>query len=305
MPTADRSLIVAIVGTSFSGSTLANLILGAHPDVFAGGELSALVLRHNHEAITCSSCGPACVHWTRETRSAVSRDNIYRLTKDLFKKNIIVDSSKSVDWFVDVLGRAGNAGFSPSYVLMVKHPIRYLASCMVNIAGASPRSIRRKLLNRLAIVSRRAAVIDEWINDLDRFYSSFFRNQARDLGGATFHVLHYERLIEDPSRALSPLLASLGLTFRPLMTAYYETEFHQIAGNAGATFQLKREWAPGNEGMPNFRRKFYEENRSLKIDNKFMDVFSAAELALLKSHPVVRRLTEELGYNHPAMPYRV
>jgi hypothetical protein len=301
----NRPRIIAIVGTSFSGSTIANLIFGAHPDIHAGGELSALVLQRNQEGGSCSSCGFGCVHWNEEARASVSEDNLYSLITGLFKKQIITDSSKSVQWFGDVLSRRENAAFSPVYVLMIKHPIRYLASCLVNIDSFSRSSIRGGPIERILALQRKARLLERWTSDLEQFYDNLFRNIPRDIGNDAFHALHYERLVGNPSNALSPILASLGLSFHPAMDAYYDCDFHQIGGNAGAVFQVDRRWSPGNEGMPAFRREFYERTRGLKIDNKFESVFSPREIAKLKSNSAIKRLVEKLGYNKSTMPFPI
>jgi hypothetical protein len=210
-----------------------------------------------------------------------------------------------MQWFNDVLGRRENAVFSPLYVLMIKHPIRYLASCLVNIESPHRGSVRGGPIGRMLASRSKAKLLETWVGDLEQFYDNLFHNIPRDVGNEGLHSLHYERLIESPSSALSPILASLGLSFHPAMDAYYNCEFHQIGGNAGPIFQLGRRWSPGNEAMPAFRRAFYEGNRGLKIDNKFESVFSAQEISSLKSNPAVKRLVEKLGYNKSTMPFPI
>jgi hypothetical protein len=299
----DRPRVVAIVGTSYSGSTLANLILGSHPDIYAGGELSTLVLQRNTDAAACSSCGRECIHWTADARASASEESIYQLSQQIFGKNIIVDSSKSVRWTSNVLSKPGNALFEPVFVLMIKHPIRYLASCFVNIE--TPKGPYKSLVDRISRSYKKKSILDRWLDDLDRFYSEFFTSLPREIGGAPLHLLHYERLIENPSGALAPILASLGLRFVPSMERYSENEFHQIAGNAGAIFQLNRRWVPDNKEMASFRRSFYETGPRLKIDDKFKHVFSTREMRELLRHRIVQKLIENLGYNNTAMPFPV
>jgi hypothetical protein len=298
--------VVAVLGTSFSGSTLLNLILGAHSQIYAGGEMIGLLL-HRHKALSgsCTSCGLDCEYWSDDARGGVQKDNIYRLTERIFGKSIIVDTSKSVDWFNEILHSGENVEVRPIYVLMVKHPIRYLASCMINIGTAQPIPRRRTLLSRLSSAHDRKAVLEQWISELSQYYESFLLNLPRDLGGAAFHVVHYEKLVDNPRRAVSPLLETLGLQYEPQLDDFYSASFHQIGGNNGAVYQTKRNWNGGDEGVPEFRRKFYEENRALKIDNKYRDTLTGLEIQLLKFNRTVQRLCDRLGYNHPDMPFAI
>lgn len=307
MATADHDLrVVAVLGTSFSGSTLLNLILGAHSQIYAGGEMIGLFLNRNKALSgSCTSCGLGCAYWNRDARNAAQKGNLYRLTARIFDKRIIVDSSKSIEWFKDTVHNGENVGVVPSYVLMVKHPIRYLASCIINIAGARPHTPYKNLLGRIRGAYNRKALLDQWLAELADFYENFFLNLPRDIGDAAFQVLHYERLVADPRCALSPLLKSFGLDYEPQLDDFYGADFHQIGGNNGAIYQTKRNWNGGDKDLPEFRRKFYEGNRALKIDNKYQNTLSSAEIEWLKSNSTLERLCERLGYNDPHMPFAI
>src|ERR1700751_3026531 len=116
----DRIDVIGILGTSFSGSTLLNLMLGAHPSIYAGGELSALILNRGDPAIaSCTACGVACRYWTETRRSEGTKANLYTTVQQIFGKRIIVDSSKSIDGFKEVLASPGHGHCVPSYVLIV------------------------------------------------------------------------------------------------------------------------------------------------------------------------------------------
>jgi hypothetical protein len=298
--------VVCVLGTSFSGSTLLNLVLGAHPAIYGGGELVGLLLnRDKPGAGSCTSCGLECRHWDRSSRHAVTKGNIYRLAERAFAKRVIVDTSKSLDWFDEVLGAGENAGMTASYVLMVKHPIRYLASCAVNIVDLRPRRLPYRALATLGAGWQRQAALSELARDLDEFYRRFFASFAGKIRGSTFHLLHYERLVDSPRQTLGPLLHSLGLGYDPRMDDFYSADHHQIGGNNGAVFQVNHSWGGAEDDIPTARRQFYESTRALRIDDKFRQVFSDAEMSRLMSYPVVRELSERLGYDAPDMPYRI
>ena len=295
--------MIGILGTSFSGSTVLNLMLGAHPEIYAGGELSALILSRGQESVAgCSACGFSCPYWDERARSSVTTANLYREVTRIFRKNWLVDSSKSIDWFNVVLSSAEHRRVTPSYVLMVKHPIRYIASCVANMATHKPRRRSGGIFATLTASRAREAFLDELAEDLYLFYEQFFWCFGKSLGGATFHLMHYERLIGDPPGALTPLLRSLGLSYVPEMGDFFRNEYHQIGGNAGPIYQLGHSWPKGADVAP-VRKSFYEQGAALRIDNKYRELLSEREVARLLAHPVVRKLCERLGYDRADMPF--
>jgi hypothetical protein len=297
--------VIGILGTSFSGSTLLNLMLGAHPKIHAGGELSALVLsRGDESASSCTACGFACRYWNDAARAAVTKANLYREVERIFGKGVIVDSSKSIAWFGETLASDEHRGVSVSYVLMVKHPVRYLASCLANMTPHRPRRRTVGLFDKLSSGRQRQAFLDELVEDLDAFYGQFFWSFGKSVGNATFHLMHYERMVADPRAALAPLLRSLALTFAPEMGDFFHATYHQIGGNAGPLYQLGQGWPKGTR--PNdVRQRFYERGAGLRIDDKYRQLLSDSELTQLLLHPTVRKLCDQLGYDDPRMPFPV
>jgi hypothetical protein len=297
--------VIGILGTSFSGSTVLNLMLGAHPEIYAGGELSALILSRGDETASgCTACGFGCRYWNEAARAAVTKVNVYREVERIFGKPVIVDSSKSIDWFNEVLASDEHHGIDATYVLMVKHPIRYLSSCLTNIASHRPRRAALGMLDRLSPARMRRAFLEELIEDLDGVYDDFFARYARTVAGATFHLMHYERMVADPHAALAPLLRSLALTFVPEMDDFFHSTYHQIGGNAGPVYQLGHGWPKGGEPV-DIRKRFYEAGAALRIDNKYEQLLSDSELTQLLLHPTVRKLCDRLGYDDPRMPFPV
>lgn len=296
--------VIGILGTSFSGSTVLNLMLGAHPEIHAGGELSALILARGEESAgACTACGFACPYWSEEARARVGKASLYREVERIFGKRVIVDSSKSIDWFNEVLASDAHRDVGASYVLMVKHPIRYLASCLANATSHRPRR-GGGLLGKLSPARMRQSFVDELIEDLHDFYHRFFWNFGKAVGSATFHLMHYERMVADPRATLAPLLDSLGLDYAPQMDDFFRATYHQIGGNAGPLYQLGQGWPKGTEPA-DVRKRFYEGGAGLRIDDKYRQIMPEDEVARLRSHPTVRALCDRLGYDDPRMPFPV
>jgi hypothetical protein len=301
----DRIDVIGILGTSFSGSTLLNLMLGAHPSIYAGGELSALILNRGDPAIaSCTACGIECRYWTGTARSEVTKASLYTTVQQVFGKRVIVDSSKSIDWFREVLASPEHEHCVPSYVLMVKHPIRYLASCLTNIWENRSGTHGASLFAKRSIQEERDAFFDEQVELLQAFYQGFFRTLDETAAGATFHLVHYERLVADAHVALMPILGAVSLAHLPQMDDFFRAEFHQIGGNAGPLYQAGQGWPKGHEPSME-RKKFYEASASLRIDDKYRQSLTARELSRLKAHPTVRALCDRLGYDAPDMPFAI
>jgi Sulfotransferase family len=297
--------VIGVLGTSFSGSTVLNLLLGAHPRIYAGGEMIGLVLNRDKPGSgSCTSCGLDCRYWSAAARASVNKNNVYQIADRAFGRQLIVDTSKSAEWFKETVGSSGQVEIA-SYVLLVKHPIRYLASCVVNMGDCRPRDLRRRWLGRMTPGGTRGALIDQLAQDLTAYYRNFFASYTQMIGGCTFHLLHYERLVADPPRALAPLLKSVGLSYDAGMDDFYSADHHQIGGNNGAVYQINRSWQGAEAEIPAFRRAFYEDYRGLRIDEKYRQVFSARELSRLRASPAITELADQLGYDDPAMPFPI
>lgn len=300
----DATKVVAVLGTSFSGSTVFNLLLGAHSRIYAGGEMIGLTQsRHKEFSGSCTSCGLQCQFWNHDCRSAVRKGNLYALSRETFGKSIIVDSSKSLDWFKEMV--VAEPGTKPVFVLMVKHPIRYLSSCVVNIGGSEGGYLRRAKGKYFGADFARKPDLKRWIDDLIAYYGGLLRSLPREIGGAPFHVVHYERMVAMPREAIGPLLETLGVDYETSQDDFYSAEFHQIGGNNGAIFQTKQSWNGGDVDVPTFRREFYQHARGMKIDDKYLNVFSSREMDYLTSHAGLARLTDMLGYGLPDMPFKI
>jgi hypothetical protein len=297
--------VVGIVGTSFSGSTVLNLMLGAHPSIYAGGELSALILGRGDETVAaCSACGFACPYWDETARNAVTKANLYRIIESRFDQRVIVDSSKSIEWFHEVLASEAHRGIAARYILMVKHPIRWVASCLANVTLHEPRQGAGGLLGRLLPSAKRRAFIEEQVNDLAAHYDQLLPQLESARSAGRYHRVHYERFVADSRAAVEPVLQALGLTYVPAMADFSKATYHQIAGNAGPLFQAGQGWPKGTK--PNaVRKKFYEAGAGLRIDDKYQELMSDKEIAWLLSHPVLRDLGPRLGYDDPTMPFPI
>ena len=225
--------VIYIAGTSHSGSTLLDLMLNAHPAIFASGELLKLnrqlkikdARKGTHAPCSCGA--PSlweCRFWsavdrrTRETsgKSLVDLDMldyrdldgasapnvvVFKAMADVSGKSFVVDSSK-------LPGRL-------SYLMRLKDLEIYPVH-LVREPKGQINSVVRKHGGFLKHIFR---------------YELIHEQIRRSLRSVPHSVVHYEDLVRDPKSALQSILQPLGLDFDPRQLDWAEAEKHEVAGN--------------------------------------------------------------------------
>ena len=225
--------VIYIAGTSHSGSTLLDLMLNAHPAIFASGELLKLnrqlkvkdARKGTHAPCSCGA--PSlweCRFWsavdrrTRETsgKSLVDLDMldyrdldgasapnemVFKAVSDVSGKSFVVDSSK-------LPGRL-------SYLMRLKDLDVYPVH-LVREPKGQINSVVRKHGGFLKHIFR---------------YELIHEQIRRALKSVPHSVVHYEDLVRDPKSALQSILQPLGLDFDPRQLDWAEAEKHEVAGN--------------------------------------------------------------------------
>jgi hypothetical protein len=244
--------VIYIAGTSHSGSTLLDLMLNAHPQIFASGE----VLKLNRQLTSKKSrkgtpapcsCGAAslrdCPFWsavdlrTRETsgksltdldmldyrdQNGASAPNavVFKAVADVSGKSFVVDSSK-------LPGRL-------SYLMRLKELDVYPVH-LVREPKGQINSVVRKHGGFLKHIFR---------------YELIHERIRRALKSVPHSVVHYEDLVREPKSTLQSILQPLGLDFDPRQLDWAEAEKHEVAGNhvrfdATSTLVLDEGWKQG------------------------------------------------------------
>jgi hypothetical protein len=225
--------VIYIAGTSHSGSTLLDLMLNAHPAIFAAGE----VLKLNRQLqvkdarrgtrAPCSCGAPSlweCRFWsavdrrTRETSrksltaldmldyrdlDAASASNavVFNAIADVSGRNFVVDSSK-LPGRLYYLMRLKGLDVYP--VHLVREPKGQINSVVRKHGGFFKHIFRYELIHE---------------------------QLRRALRSVPHSVVHYEDLVRDPKAALRSILQPLGLDFDPRQLEWAEAEKHEVAGN--------------------------------------------------------------------------
>jgi hypothetical protein len=284
-----RVKVIAVIGLSYCGSTLLNIIFGSHPRIYGGGELHWLLTgkepNANYKAI-CRICGENCPYWTPEALEAVREDGFYAYIARLFDKEIIVDTSKMPAFFENISGRPSNQKLQFVYVILVKHPVRHIASFIVNLKKEQRKRLR----------SRRDIKLQ--IDTIYEYYENLFLNLGQTFSQGPFCIMQYEKMVFDPALALTPLLDILNLEYNPLMNDCYEQSHHVIGGNSAALYQFKNKWQGETLDMiSTMRQRYYAKKRGIFLDNKYLEALTPDEVKWIQKRKKVHKLFEMLGYD--------
>lgn len=293
MPASTQ--VIAVMGISYCGSTLLNLMLDTHPDIAGVGEVHALLDWFGEGyAKSCATCTEACPQWTPEVVRSLSQEHFYTLMAARLQARTLVDTSKTPQWF-DASTRFQEEGavrFVP--VVMVKHPVRHLASLLLNhlAVHASEEEAATMLKNPVA---RRQAMATLLTRRLIPEYNAILSALPGIFGARPFHVVRYEGLVREPARELTPLLHDLGLAYDVQIPSCYAFPHHYIGGNSGAGYQYhKRDEDIKSPG--GIKEAFYKHTTGIAMDDKYKAVFRDEEVAMLQRDPIVQDVCSKLGY---------
>lgn len=241
----DVLTVIYILGSGHSGSTLLDLILGSHSQIWGCGELQQLPRYVRSEQLTCG-CGaplPSCTFWSAVLEDFQSRSGIEPIRLDLncpswrklFRlpsterqrlaqqysavnytlfqsiasvcgKRIIVDSSKQAQ-------RLYFLSFHPQLAFKVIHLVRDGRAVVNSFIRKYGRSYRWQAIYRWASPNLMAF----WLR----------RRFHRD----NWMQVRYERLARFPEETLRDICRFIGIAYEPTMLQFTKQIHHNIDGN--------------------------------------------------------------------------
>ena len=200
--------ILFIGGSSYSGSTMLDMMLSNSAKGFSVGEVHALFrpFRPHHFKPVCG-CGNAdCVIW--EQIRDEGEEQLYQTVFDKFKNvEYIVDSSKDPFWIEKQSHRLSKQGFKVHHILIWKNPVDFFAS----------------MLKR-----NRTGAMKAWINYY-RLYLSLIGH---------FIPVSYTELATNSSQSLLEICKKSGIDFQLDMQNYWKKKHHTLFGNDSAKIHL-------------------------------------------------------------------
>lgn len=218
--------LIYIAGSSYSGSTLMDLLLGSHPAVESLGEVKkipfvqASVHKGAQAKCNCGSTVSECGFWQQILGTGKAFDEKDpRSNADLFARALafrdrgtVLDNSKNS-------GRAMMLSRSGLFEMNVLHVVRDSRAVVF--------SHRRKAERRTRDDSFRLFPTARHWNRLNlQLAGSFERGSS-----ARYLRVRYEDLVADPAKETGRILEKLGLVWTPQILQFRESCHHGIEGN--------------------------------------------------------------------------
>lgn len=223
----ERHIVMG--GSSFTGSTLFSLVLGALDGFDNVGESDWLtpklgeatndpsLFSNYNDLHQCRLCGPSCEIWTHAFRRDLQsnpEDWYQRIADQMGARNLI--SSEKAPWTIKML----DPDLRNTTLVLFKSPFQHWASF-------SKRPWRKKSMN---------AAMNTW----SRIYSDFL-DEAKyaPKGGKVF--VNLEKFLSKPEANLYRFTEALNVPYDPGILQYWKTQQHYMGGNFSVYERIKKQ----------------------------------------------------------------
>ena len=244
--------LLYIAGSSHSGSTLLDLLLGSHPAIESVGEakkipaVAARIRAGENPLCTCREPVVTCAFWRQVMpadpaelqKNAAANAALFRSALTSGGKQIALDSSKTS-------GRAEMLARSELFDLTLVHLVRDSRA----IAYSNRRKQSRAPAEQQGAY-RLVPSVRGW-----RKLNLRTRRLFRDRPGVRYVPIRYEDLTADPRAELQRVLEAVGLPWEESMLRYREHTHHNIEGN----------------------RMRMETGSAIRADNEYLQAMSASD----------------------------
>ncbi|WP_100655819.1 hypothetical protein [Alteromonas flava] len=276
--------VIAVFGMSYSGSTLLNFMLDCVDGVYGGGELHWLRTQHNDNCnyvAHCTNCKDECPIWTPNACQKAPHDDFYTFVGKQVNSSVIVDTSKTIGWFSQ--RKTFDTNVNLHNFLLTKHPIRHLASFVVN--------------QKLDSESDSSQTIDKAIDAYTQYYDETLEYLSR----RDYQIVHYEDLILRNLETINNILASVGLSIDKDVLDCFKQPHHQIAGNGAAIYMATQKWPSSRQNQPPKKLAQYESKSGVFLDNKYQQVLDEGQIERICSDPRIVKVATILNYELTAV----
>lgn len=201
--------LVNVCGTTRSGTTMLDLMLGNTPDAFSCGEVYAWFRpwRKHHFRIECRCGQRPCPIWERIKDVRESR--FHATVAEKLHVNYVIDSSKELCWLIDTQEWGVANGFKVFKLLLWKNPIDLAYSNW-----------------------KRGTGLTGWRHEFVTYYNKFFQT------GLPFRSVYFNDLVSDPQRKLSEICAAVGMPYFDGKERFWEKQHHHLFGSHGTYKQV-------------------------------------------------------------------
>ncbi len=271
----NSNVTVVIIATAgHSGGTWLNLMLGAHPEIIALGELCHASGCQSLKGL-CSLCGEGCKFWGKFDQQWNADENIFLQLSEFTGKHMFVISS----W-------DSHASHLADERVQVKC-IRLLRNGVATTA-----SYYRKYPNRTF-----AEHAQKWVHDslrVDRWSEQFSKENI--------YVAHYEELL-DNADSLSSICHFLKIDYIEDMREYWKVPQHILGGNRGTLFFMRKHLGIelSSEQKPVDSAFYVNNDPSIFRDQRYKEELSMKQL--LQFERTGGSLNQKYGYQRSLYGY--
>jgi len=202
--------VIFIGGTSFSGSTMLDMMLSSGEDGFSMGEVYALYnpFRAHHRDPKCVCGNASCLLWNELKQ--ISEKKVYlEIFKKFPKVTHIVDSSKNPFWIDSQKKQLEASGIDVYNILIWKNPVEFAMS-----------------------VYKKNTKMD-WIRPWKAYHRLYFSLINNWLS------IPYSKLVKYPSITVSQLRDYIGINYFRGKEYFWNFNHHTLFGSGSAKIHLQ------------------------------------------------------------------
>lgn len=202
--------LINVLGTSYSGTTMLDLMLGNGPEAFSCGEVHALFrpFRTSHRGLADALLDQSDPNdpWARI--GPVGQEGFHARVASALGVNVVVDSSKDLGWMIDAHDWARRSGLLVANVVIWKYPHELAESYHKRDLGFE-------------------ASRHHFLTYHQRLLST----------GVPFTAVRWRDLAADPAATLRSLCELMGIPWRDGRERFWEAGATHLLGNAGTRAQ--------------------------------------------------------------------
>ncbi|MHA1381643.1 MAG: hypothetical protein ACTSRG_25015 [Candidatus Helarchaeota archaeon] len=265
--------LIKICGSSRSGSTMLDLMLGNASDAFSCGEVSAWFRpwRSHHFKLKCRCGKNPCPIW--DDMSKLPESKFHKAVIDLQKVNFVIDSSKELCWVLDSQNWAVKNGINVFNILIWKNPINLAYSYW-----------------------KRGYNINIWRSNFIGYYDKFIKMCL------PFRSVYFNDLVSNPKNKLIDICTAVGMSYFEGKERFWEKQHHHLFGSYGIYKQVlngKSKIKEFDEFPPEFMKHIDELSQQIAYDRKVKAIIDVLKINDISSSP----FTQEEQFYLSKKPY--
>jgi len=254
--------VIFIGGSSYSGSTMLDMMLANSPEGFSVGEVHALFrpFRPHHFNPECGCANTGCDFWL-QVREAGEK-NLYKTIFSLLPEiSFIVDSSKDPWWIEKQSQNLQAQGIETRHLLIWKKPAAFAHSML-----------KRKRKG--------------WMKSWKNYYRLYFSLIPDYVSVA------YSELAQNPDEILQKVCSQISIPYHQNQKKFWQKQHHTLFGNDSAKIHLREESRPTSPAGDDtsIREKNEQEHRSIYHDLSYLESLPTRVRRAIKSDPDLEKI---------------